>query len=506
MNLALFLERAGRDDPRRPALGFGARVLRDYGDMAGRVARLAGALRSLGLYPGDRVAIVAKNSPDFVEVLYAIWHAGLAAVPANAKLHGAELGYILEQSGARVCFVSDGLDGVLAAHAPKGLERLIVIGSADYEKLFATDPVAVVPRGGDDLAWLFYTSGTTGRPKGAMLTHKVLAAASEAYMAEVDTLAPGDPLLHAAPMSHGSGLYMMSYVMRHGVNVVAESGGFEPEEILSLFRVWPGMSMFAAPTMVKRLVECLAECSSENIRTIIYGGAPMYVEDARKALDRFGPRLAQIYGQGESPMTITVLTKQDISGRDHPRWAERLASVGRPFRSVEVMVADQNDRPLPAGEAGEILCRGDTVMAGYWQNPEASAATLRGGFLHTGDVGAFDTGGYLTLKDRSKDLIISGGSNIYPREVEEVLLRHGSVHEVSVIGRPDREWGEVVVAYVVGDAPRAELDALCLNAIARFKRPKDYVFVEALPKNNYGKVLKTELRAADGLRTPRATG
>jgi long-chain acyl-CoA synthetase len=299
----------------------------------------------------------------------------------------------------------------------------------------------------------------------------------------------------------------MSYVMHRCVNVVPESGGFEPEEIFSLFGAWPGTSMFAAPTMVKRLVECPAECPSENIRTVIYGGAPMYVEDARKALDRFGPRLAQIYGQGESPMTITVLSKQEISDRESLRWAERLASVGRPFRSIEVMVADEHDRPLPAGEAGEILCRGKTVMAGYWQNPEASTATLRSGFLHTGDVGAFDTDGYLTLKDRSKDLIISGGSNIYPREVEEVLLRHGGVREVSVIGRPDREWGEVAVAYVVGDAPMAELDALCLNTIARFKRPKDYVFVEALPKNNYGKVLKTELRAADGRRdAPRATG
>ena len=507
MNLALFLERAGRDDPRRPALGFGARVLRSYGDMAGRVARLAGALRSLGLNPGDRVAILGKNSPDYVEVLYAIWHAGLAAVPANAKLHGAELGYILEQSSAQMCFTSDGLDGELAPYAPKSLKRLMVIGGADYEALFAADPIAVVSRGGDDLAWLFYTSGTTGRPKGAMLTHKVLAAASEAYAAEVDTLTPGDPLLHAAPMSHGSGLYMMSYVIRRGVNVVPESGGFEPEEIFSLFRAWPGTSMFAAPTMVKRLVECPAECPSENIRTIVYGGAPMYVEDARKALDRFGPRLAQIYGQGESPMTITVLPKQEISDRDHPRWAERLASVGRPFRSIEVMVADEHDRPLPAGKAGEILCRGETVMAGYWQNEEASAAALRGGFLHTGDIGAFDAAGYLTLKDRSKDLIISGGSNVYPREVEEVLLKHAQVREVSVIGRPDREWGEVVVAYVVGDAPSAELDALCLGAIARFKRPKDYVFVEALPKNNYGKILKTELRMLDGQRSsPRAAG
>jgi long-chain acyl-CoA synthetase len=255
--------------------------------------------------------------------------------------------------------------------------------------------------------------------------------------------------------------------------------------------------MFAAPTMVKRLVECPAECDPAGIRTIVYGGAPMYVEDAIKSLERFGPRLAQIYGQGESPMTITVLSKADVAGRDHPRWRERLASVGRPFRCIEVMVADGDDRPLPAGEAGEILCRGDTVMSGYWRNSEASAAALRSGYLHTGDVGAFDDDGYLTLKDRSKDLIISGGSNIYPREVEEVLLRHCKVREVSVIGRPDREWGEVVVAYVVGDAPAAELDALCLSAIARFKRPKDYVFVDALPKNNYGKVLKTKLRALD---------
>jgi long-chain acyl-CoA synthetase len=507
MNLASWLERAGNDDPQRPALGYGGRALRSYGDVAGRVARLAGALRSFGLVPGDRVAIAAKNSPDYLEILYAVWHAGLAALPANAKLHGAELGYILEQSGARACFASDGLDAEIAAHAPASLERLIVIGGADHDRLLSAEPVAVTPRGGDDLAWLFYTSGTTGRPKGAMLTHKVLTAASSAYLDEVDTVEPGDPLLHAAPMSHGSGLYMMAYVMRRGVNVVPESAGFEPEEIFRLLEAWPRTSMFAAPTMVKRLVDSPSDCASENIRTIVYGGAPMYVEDALKALDRFGPRLAQIYGQGESPMTITVLPKRDVAGREHPRWRERLASVGRPFRCVEVRVAGEGDVLLPAGEAGEILCRGDTVMAGYWRNAEASAAALRGGFLHTGDVGAFDADGYLTLKDRSKDLIISGGSNIYPREVEEVLLRHGGVREVSVIGRPDAEWGEVVVAYVVGDAPRAELDALCLSAIARFKRPKDYVFVDALPKNNYGKVLKTELRALDGQRAaPRAAG
>ena len=507
MNLALWLHRAGLADADRPALGQGGRVLRSYGEMAGRVARLAGGLTGrFGLKPGERVAIAAKNSPDYVEVLYAIWHAGLAAVPVNAKLHGAELGYILEHSGARVCFASAGLDGEIAPYAPQILERLVLIGGAEYDALLLADPIDVVPRAPDDLAWLFYTSGTTGRPKGAMLTHKVLAAASEAYATEVDPVAPGDPILHAAPMSHGSGLYIPAHVMRRGVNVAPQSGGFEPEEIFRLLRAWPRTSMFAAPTMVKRLVECAADFDAGNIRTIIWGGAPMYVEDALAALDRFGPRLAQIYGQGESPMTITLLSKADIAGRNHPRWRERLASAGRPFAGIEVRVVNAADEMLPAGEAGEIICRGDTVMGGYWRNPEASAATLKGGWLHTGDVGAFDADGYLTLMDRSKDLIISGGSNIYPREVEEVLLRHAGVREVSVIGRPDREWGEVVVAYVVGQAPTAELDQLCLTSIARFKRPKDYVFVEALPKNNYGKILKTELRETDARQQGSRTG
>jgi long-chain acyl-CoA synthetase len=498
VNLALWLHRAGLSHGDRPALGFGASVIRRYGEVAGRAAKLAASLRErFGLQPGECVAIAAKNCTDYVELMFGIWHAGLAAVPANAKLHGRELGYILQHSGARICFASDGLDAEIAPHAPSTLERLIVIGSRDYEALFAAEPIAPWPRDGNDLAWLFYTSGTTGRPKGAMLTHRVLAEASFAYASEVNRIAPGSPLLHAAPMSHGSGLYMMAHVARLGVNVVPESSGFEADEVMQLIDAWPGTSMFAAPTMVKRLVECDAECDPDHIKTIVWGGAPMYVADARAAIDRFGPRFAQIYGQGESPMTITTLSKQEIADRDHPRWAERLGSAGRPFGCLEVTIADSDDRALPTGETGEILCRGDVVMPGYWNNPEASAATLRGGWLHTGDVGAFDAEGYLTLKDRSKDVIISGGSNIYPREVEEILLEHTNVREVSVIGRPDPQWGEVVVAYVVGDADRGELDALCLNGIARFKRPKDYVFVSALPKNNYGKILKTELRELD---------
>jgi long-chain acyl-CoA synthetase len=499
MNLALWLERAGSSHRDRPALGLGSRVIRSYGEVAERAARLAASLRHrLLLQPGERVAIASKNCPDYVELMFGIWHAGLAAVPANAKLHARELGYILQHSGARACFASSELGDEIASHVPTTLEHLVPIGSSEYEALFTADSIETWPCEGNDLAWLFYTSGTTGRPKGAMLTHRVLAAASYAYAAEVDPIAPGDVLLHAAPMSHGSGLYsMMAHVARLGVHVIPESSSFDAEEVLGLFDAWPRTSMFAAPTMVKRLVECQAQCNPDHIRTIIWGGAPMYAADARGAIDRFGPRFAQIYGQGESPMTITTLSKQEIADRDHPHWFDRLASVGRPFACVEVMVADGDDQPLPVGETGEVLCRGDVVMPGYWRNPEASAATLKGGWLHTGDVGVLDREGYLILKDRSKDVIISGGSNIYPREVEEVLLEHALVREVSVIGRPDPEWGEVVVAYVVGEADRNDLDALCLNNIARFKRPKDYVFVNSLPKNNYGKVLKTELRKLD---------
>jgi long-chain acyl-CoA synthetase len=497
MNLAAWLQRAGRAFPENPAVALGARVVADYAALAHRAARLAGGLQALGLRPGDRVAICSKNRPEYVEALFAIWWGGFAAVPANAKLHGAELGYILENSEARAAFVGPELETAIAAHAPKTLERMIVFGSAAYDRLLAADVAPLADVRPEDLAWLFYTSGTTGRPKGAMLTHRNLGVMALAYHSDVDPTGPKDAIVHAAPMSHGSGLYMVPHVLAAACNVTPESGGFEPPEIFAIADTWPGLSLFAAPTMVKRMTESPADNPRFSFRCITYGGGPMYVEDARAALTRFGPCLAQIYGQGESPMTITVCNRATVADSSHPRWLERLASVGIANSVCEVRVADADDRPLAPGEAGEVLVRGDSVMAGYWRNPEASAETLKGGWLHTGDVGSFDEDGYLTLKDRAKDVIISGGANIYPREVEEVLLEHAGVKEVSVIGRNHPEWGEVVVAYVVGRASEAELDKLCLERIARFKRPKAYVYVDELPKNNYGKVLKTELRKLD---------
>jgi long-chain acyl-CoA synthetase len=252
--------------------------------------------------------------------------------------------------------------------------------------------------------------------------------------------------------------------------------------------------------MVSRLINHgrAGSADTRGLKTITYGGAPMYVADLRRALELFGPKLYQLYGQGESPMTITGLDKAMHADASHPRYEERLGSVGVARTGVAVRIVGEDGRELPSGEVGEVVTRSDCVMKGYWNNPEANARALRDGWLWTGDLGAVDAEGILTLKDRSKDMIISGGTNIYPREIEEVLLTHAGVLEAAVVGRPHADWGEEAIAFVVrregAEVAAATLDRLCLDNIARFKRPKDYRFVDALPKNNYGKVLKTELR------------
>jgi long-chain acyl-CoA synthetase len=487
MNLVQLLHAAARRLPQAPAIALGVRPVATYGELAARVASLAaGILARFGLAQGERVALAMKNCPEYYEVLFACWHAGLTAVPVNAKLHPREFATILDNAGAQLCFATADLAGSI-----RGAE-VIVAGSQDYRGLqgaAAAAPAEVRP---EDAAWLFYTSGTTGVPKGAILTHRNLLFASQAYLADIDRLAPGDSILHAAPLSHGSGLYGLPHFAAGALNVIPESGGFEPEEIFGLIAAHRGVSFFAAPTMLVRLLASRAAGRADlrPLKTITYGGAPMYVADSLRAIDLFGPRLYQLFGQGESPMTITGLPQADHAAR------RKLESCGFARTGVEVKILDAEERELPAGESGEIVTRSDCVMAGYWNEPGATARTLRGGWLHTGDIGSLDEAGYLTIRDRSKDLIISGGSNIYPREIEEVLLRHPAVVECSVVGRPHPEWGEEVVAFVVSRAEVSaqELDALCLEHIARFKRPRDYRFVDALPKNNYGKVLKTELR------------
>jgi long-chain acyl-CoA synthetase len=502
MNIAGWIGRVAAAAPEHPAIAVGRRVHRTYRQFACDIAALAGYfLHDCRLAPGARVGVVMPNDPDYLVALCAAWHAGLAVVPINSKLHPKEVEFVLGHSGADLLVTTSDLAAGMGAIP---VNRILVAGSAEWCRAIKTDLVGIVERSIDDPAWIFYTSGTTGRPKGATLSFRSLIAQTLAYFADLVHVTGKDAILHAAPMSHGSGLYGLPYFAKGALSIVPESARFDPGEILELLDRWTGVSFFAAPTMMNRLVAEAEQKGSglPGLHSIIYGGAPMYLPDIKRALDVCGPRVTQIYGQGEAPMTITALSLEAHADIHHPAWERRLASVGVARTNVEVRVVNEEGRFMPPGTTGEVVCRGDVLMTGYWRDEDASRQAIVDGWLRTGDIGVFDDDGFLTLKDRSKDVIISGGSNIYPREVEEILVGHPGVSEVSVVGRPHPDWGEEVVAFVVVRAGRCisadELDAICLANIARFKRPKSYLFVDALPKNNYGKVLKTVLREAAG--------
>ncbi|WP_171163200.1 AMP-binding protein [Streptomyces sp. I05A-00742] len=519
MNIAQLLYRAALTAPSAPAVCEGATVLRDHRHLAGRAQAIGDALlRTHGLRPGDRVALAMRNTPVYPEVLFGVWWAGLVPVPMNARLHPKEFAQLTEDCGARLCVATDELTGPLH---DQGLGATALVSVADLTE--AADPTEADGRGvarppaevaADDPAWLFYTSGTTGRPKGATLTHGNLTAATDSALTDIGAGVEAS-MLHIAPMSHAGGLFGLAHVARGRAQVFPRGGRVDADTLAEALRAFGPVTFFAVPTILRRLLDpaLLPDELVPRVHRILYGGAPMYGEDLERIIARFGPeRLWQGYGQGESPGTITHLRPEDHAGDDPGSLARRLAGVGRARTGVEVRVADPDGREVPAGTTGEVLVRGATVMTGYWNAPEATARTLQDGWLHTGDLGRMDADGFLTLVDRAKDLIISGGSNIYPREVEEGLLRHPAVAEAAVVGAADPEWGELPVAFVVradgGDGPgeaalAAELDAHCLGHMARYKRPRRFLFVAALPKNSYGKVLKTELRGLIG-RSPEA--
>ncbi|MBV9516226.1 MAG: AMP-binding protein [Mycobacteriaceae bacterium] len=484
MNLFAVLDQAAARFADRGAVYHGERQLCTWRELRERALRLATSVREAG-GTGARIAIASENRPEILELMFAIWAAECAVVPINFKLHPREMAQIVEDADVAQIFASPTIAGRLAfVDVP-----IETIGAESYCQRLSADMCAPPSTNPSTLAWLFYTSGTTGRAKGAMLSHRNLTAMTVAHLADIDAPDENCSLVHGAPMSHGSGLYIAPYVLRGARQVVPESGAFDAAEFLDLCDSHPGSSAFLAPTMVQRLVE--TGCSRpRHLRTIVYGGGPMYVDCLKKAMTAFGSIFAQIYGQGESPMTITGLRRVDHESANDAV----LGSVGYARSGVDVAVRRDDGSAAGTGEIGEIVCRGDAVMCGYWNDVDATRNTLKDGWLYTGDMGSFDDRGYLTLRDRSKDVVISGGSNVYPREVEEVLLEHPEVSEAAVVGAPDAEWGEVVVAFIVGAVQPAELDTFLLERIARFKRPKRYLYVDALPKNSYGKVLKRDLR------------
>jgi acyl-CoA synthetase (AMP-forming)/AMP-acid ligase II len=385
---------------------------------------------------------------------------------------------------------------------------LACIGSAPkwaqhYESLLEKGPAlhGDADCAADDVAWLFYTSGTTGKPKGAQVTHANLAFMSDHYPREVYRLREDDIVMHAGPLTHGSGLWSVPITAGAGTHLIPTSTSFDPEHIFKLIEAERVTKIaFIAPTMITMLLNspAIERYDMSSLRFIGYGGSPMYVEDLKRAVHRWGPILCQIYGQGECPMTISMLTPEDHRLIDNPVAEKRLASAGRARRDITVAILDENYRELGDDKIGEIAVRGEVVMKGYWNKPEATAEAFKNNWYHTGDLGKRDADGYIYLLDRKKELIISGGANIYPREVEEVLLLHPGVLEAAVIGIPDRLWGESVMAVVRphagADPTEEELIELCRGHLAGYKKPRFFRFVPDLPKNAYGKILKRELK------------
>lgn len=499
-NLASMLDGPARWCGEGPAVVVGDRVLRTWAQFADAVARRAASLRErFGVGAGEPVTLFCANCPEYLEILFSIWHAGAVAVPLSSRLHPREAAELIDACRARLCFTDDELAHALEPHLDSPT-RVSVAGSHDDRASADHDPIGLEQRSFDDDAWIFFTSGTTGRAKGARLSHGNLLAMTAAYHADVGSVSPEDSLIHIAALSHASGLFSLPFVARGAAQVLPPSGHFDAGELLELVAGGIRSTFFVPPTLLRRLCEApqVQSARIDRLGTVLVGAAPVRPADLRLAAAKLGPCVWNGYGQGETPCTITAMGSAAIAEAIEAGDEERLGSVGVARFATRVRVADGDGRPLRAGETGEVIVDGPTVMPGYLDMPEESAQALRDGWLHTGDLGRFDDAGYLTLVGRANEVVITGGYNVYPREVEDVLMADPGVREAAVIGVPDAEWGEHVVAYVVPAAGAAieesALDRRCLEAIARHKRPREYRMVAELPRNQAGKVLKRRLR------------
>jgi long-chain acyl-CoA synthetase len=445
------------------------------------------------------VAVFMENRREYLVAMFAIFRCGATLVPCNSRLTADELGFLISDAGAVVVLTDE--THAPTARAAAGDARVCVTGPELDAILGDLGGVPTAPANvdGEDVAWLFYTSGTTGNPKGAMLSHAVLLFVTIAWLADLTPLDETDVTLHAAPLSHGAGFHALAATARAAHQVIPPAPSFDAAATLDLINKMGVTNTWMVPTQIVMLTDAAPEgVALPTLQYVVYGGAPMTPIATARALERFGSIFVQLYGQGESPMTITVLRRQDHR-------AELFGSAGRARPGVEVAIMDEGGRRVPAGSVGEVVVRGASLMSGYWNRPDATAETLRDGWLHTGDLGRLTDDGVLYLLDRTKDMIISGGSNVYAVEVERVLGAHPGVADVAVVGVPDELWGEVVAAVVVpalGSAiDESALEAHCRVTLAGYKVPRRWVQADSLPRNAYGKVLKRQLRAELALRS-----
>jgi acyl-CoA synthetase (AMP-forming)/AMP-acid ligase II len=512
MYLTQSLHRAVQQDPSGTATVYGNRT-RTWGESADRVARLAGGLRSLGVASGDRVAMLSLNSDRYHEYLFATPWADAVVNPVNIRWSPTEIAYSLEDSGTAILLVDDTFAGMLPQLRELAPTLTTVVhcgdgpapdGAVPFEDLVGSEPIPDVRRGGDALAGIFYTGGTTAFPKGVMLSHASILTSSLGSNVAGSLLVRGGRLLHAAPMFHLADL--AAWTIRNllgGTHVILPM--FTPDGVAGAIEEHGCTDALLVPTMLQMLVDSPAVRTADlsSLQKVLYGASPI----SEALLERISDvlpnvRLTQAYGMTEVAPVATLLSPDD-----HGKPALR-TSAGRAAPHAEVRIVDPDDHEVPRGEVGEVVIRGGHVMLGYWGKPEETAEALVDGWMHTGDGGRMDDQGYVFIVDRIKDMIVSGGENVYSAEVENAICKHPAVLAAAVIGVPDPEWGERVHAVVVlhpgTTLTPAELREHTKNYIAGYKAPRTMEVVDALPISGAGKVLKRELRAVHWAGADRA--
>lgn len=508
-NLAYMVTQNARRFPQRNAL-----VWRDaswtWADLDNRVSALAGALLDLGVRPGEAVLAHSKNSNEMFEAMLATFRIGAVWVPTNFRLAPDDVAYMAEVTEPRVFLCQTDFPEYAEAvdRAVAGVKRVWLMGDAQRKDgtahvgaLMSAQAGRIVPNANvqrDSACWLFFTSGTTGRPKAAVLTHGQLGCVINNHLCD---LMPGstefDGSLVLAPLSHGAGIHQLNMIARGGATVLMPSDKFDPETAFQLIETHGLTNLFTVPTILKMLIEdsSVDRYDHSSLRYVVYAGAPMYRQDQKLALQKLGAVLVQYYGLAEATGNITVLPAREHDTGDEER---RPGTCGFERTGMQVSIQDDAGNEVEPGQTGEICVIGPAVFAGYYNNPEANAKCFRNGWFRTGDLGYRDQEGYIYLTGRSSDMYISGGSNIYPREIEEKMLTHEAISEVAIVGVADPKWGEVGVAVCVlregAQLQEAAMLEWMSSRIARYKLPKRVFFWEALPKSGYGKVPKALVR------------